>query len=489
MKEFIKAGFVVALLALSACSPKTEYTNALPKNAAMVVAMELDGMAGKAGLNGASGEKAVEKLKSLIKGGLQGEASLLAERIIAQPSESGLSFDDKVYCFATPHVGAVAILAKVTDEGKLEKLLEVLVKESIVNPLREESGCQWTQVGGALCAFNKGTFLLMKPSKGDAMSMKGTLLSLMRQKDGEGFASLPEYRKIEAEGNDIASVINLSVVPYEWTTRLRMGLSADIQLEDIKYFVSANFEQGKLVLNSESLIQNPKIQVFFDAMDKVMQPIGGKFLDYYQGNTMLWMGGNIQGKELYRMLCQNPSIRQVLDNPVLPVNVEDIFSSIEGDFAIGCDNLASGNCLMYADVTNSRFLKTFEDIRPLLALTGGQIMLDIVGKDEYVMRTYYGNFWFGVKDNRLYVTTNPTWAEEAGRTYGASLARKPWASEVKDNRLFASVNLSGFKNLFLHDIDDVNVAMPDWRHGRAEVVLKDKRANMLKLIVEMLEKL
>ena len=178
---------------MASCSPKTEYTHALPKNASIVVGMELDQMANKAGLNGSEGEKVIKKLKTLMKGGLQGDAAQLAERIIDQPSESGLSFDDKVYLFATPHAEALAILAKVTDEGKLETLMNVLQKESIATPLREESGCRWTQVGGALCAFNNGTFLLLQPSKGDASGMKGTLLSLMRQKEGEGFASLSEF--------------------------------------------------------------------------------------------------------------------------------------------------------------------------------------------------------------------------------------------------------------------------------------------------------
>jgi hypothetical protein len=31
--------------------------------------------------------------------------------------------------------------------------------------------------------------------------------------------------------------------------------------------------------------------------------------------------------------------------------------------------------------------------------------------------------------------------------------------------------------------------MPDWRHGKAEIVLKDKNANLLKQLVEILEKL
>ena len=491
-----------ALLLLAACSPQTEYTHAIPKNASVVMGMELDEMATKAGLDGEGGEKVVAKLKTLVKGGLQGDAAQLAERIIEHPAESGLSFDDKVYLFATPHTEAIAVLAKVTDEGKVETLLEAFEKESLATPLREESGCRWTQMGGALCAFNNGTFLLLQPSRGDAAGMKGTLLSLMRQEQGEGFSALPEFAKVKAEGNDMASVINLSAVPYEWTTPLRMGLSSNLRLEDIKYFVAANFEQGRVVVNSESLIQNPMVLSFFDAMDKVMQPIGGKYLDFYPGNTLLWAGGNIQGKTLYQMLCQNPTIKQALDNPLLPVDVEYIFSSIEGDFSIGFDNQ---NYLLYADVTNSGFLKTFEDLRPLLALTGGQITLDNVGKDEYLMRTYYGNFWFGVKNNRLYVTNNGTWAEEAGRTYGASLAVKPWASEVKDNRLLASLNMAEMANMRItltgnasvdgaiqlvkSQCNYLNASMTDWRHGKAELVLKDKDVNLLQWLVGILEKI
>lgn len=504
-KKIFNNLLLIGILFLASCSPKTEYTHALPKNASIVVGMELDQMANKAGLNGSEGEKVVKKLKTLMKGGLQGDAAQLAERIIDQPSESGLSFDDKVYLFATPHAEALAILAKVTDEGKLETLMNVLQKESIATPLREESGCRWTQVGGALCAFNNGTFLLLQPSKGDASGMKGTLLSLMRQKEGEGFASLPEFTKIEAPGNDIASVVNLSAVPYELTTPLRMGLSADIRLEDIKYFVSANFEPGKVVMNSESLISNPKILGFFDTMDKVIQPIQGKYLDYYQGNTLLWASGRIDGKELYRMLCQNPTIKQMLDNPLLPVDVEYIFSSIQGDFAVGRSTLYTDNYLLYADVTNSDFLKTFEDLRPMLALTGGQIVLDNVGTDEYVMRTYEGNYYFGVKDNRLYVTNNRSFAEEAGRTYGASMGVKPWSAEVKQNRLYASVNLSAiakayrsysftgnkqvdtFLMLLINQCNYLNASMPDWRQGKAELVLNDKDQNLLKLLVSMLE--
>ena len=69
IKNILKAGCMATLLFLAACSPKTEYTHALPKNASMVVAMDMDGMADKAGLKGAEGDAVVNKLKALMKGG------------------------------------------------------------------------------------------------------------------------------------------------------------------------------------------------------------------------------------------------------------------------------------------------------------------------------------------------------------------------------------------------------------------------------------
>lgn len=510
VKKLYNVAALIGLMLLAACSPKTEYTHALPKDASVVVGLELDEMAEKAGLSGEPGKKVVDKLTALMKSGLKGDASRLAERIINRPSESGLSFDEKVYLFATPHANAFALVAKVEDEGKLETLMDVLRKEQICTPLREESGCRWTQLGQALCAFNNGTFLLMQNSTGDASNIKGTLLSLMRQKEGEGFSALPEFARVQAGGNDIASVVSLSAMPHRLTAQLRMGLSADIRLEDIKYLITANFEPGRVVIDSESLVRNPKVLSFFDTMDKVIQPIEGKFLDFYPANTMLWASGHIKGKELYDMLCQNPTIRQVLANPLLPVDVEYIFSSVEGDFAIGNASMLTGEYLLYADVTNTGFLSTFEDLRPLLALTRGQITLNKTAENQYVLGTYLGNFWFGVKDNRLYVTNSRTLAEEAGRTFGASLGVKPWSANVKENRLYASANLSALTEamgkyqslvltenkqadmvlkVLLDQCDYLVTGMPDWRNARVELVLKDRHTNLLQLIVNTLNNL
>ena len=88
---------VAIMLLMASCSSKSEYANAIPKDAAMVMSFDFKTMAEKSGINGKGGEKVVAKLTDALKSGLEGEAYKTAEKIIKSPSESGLSFTDKVY--------------------------------------------------------------------------------------------------------------------------------------------------------------------------------------------------------------------------------------------------------------------------------------------------------------------------------------------------------------------------------------------------------
>lgn len=489
LTKLTNAAAMTVLLFLASCSSRTEYTHALPKNASAVVALDLDAMAGKGGLKDGGGKPLADKLTALLKSGLQGEAARLAERIVANPKESGLALDEKLYLFSTPHATAFAALAKVDDTSKLEKLLEVLHDEGIASEIKKESGCRWAQVGQAVCAFNNGTFLAMQHAKGDASGIRGTLFSLMRQQEGEGFAALPEFGSLKAKGNDIASVADFSAMPQRWTTPLRMGLSAEIDLQDIKYLTTANFERGRLTVESSCVTSNASVKDFFRQMNQITSPLSGRNLELYPAQTAVWMGGKIHGATLYDMLGRNPSIRQALNNPVLPVDVKRIFASLEGDFSIGILSLDRGDFLAYADVTERSFLRTFEELRPLLALTGGQVKLYDTAPDKYALQTYDAVYWFGVKGNRFYVTNHRQLAEEAGRTYGVSPANRQWKEEARKNRVFVSLQPSETGLPFAQLVESVTVGIPEWDKARMEVVMKNQDENALRTIVRIVEEM
>lgn len=500
---------VAIVLLMASCSSESEYANAIPKDAAMVMSFDFKTMAEKSGINGKGGEKVVAKLTDALKSGLEGEAYKTAEKIIQNPSESGLSFTDKVYMFITPHSNAFALLAKVDDEGKVEALLEALKNEQICTELKSESGCTWTQMGTALCAFNKGTFLLMGSNKGDALSLKGSLLSLMRQDAENSYVKTTDFGKLASAKGEVVTVMNMSFIPNDITMQMRMGMPADLKLEDIKYLVSATFEKGKIVVDVETLIENKDLIAMYEKQSAASSCIKGACLEYFPANTLVWAGGNINGKGIYDLLCENPTIRQALDNSMLPIDIEGIFSSIHGDVAVGYNSLSNNDLLIYADVTNKDFLQSFEDLKPLLAMTGGQMQLNSTGKDQYEFRMYRQSIWFGVKDNLLYISNNERLADEAGRRYGVSLQNTPWAGQVTKNRFFMAFNAAqlvkdvqenprltrmlgsdaAMFNAILGPCDYMDVMAPDWKSAQMNIVMKDKEVNVLQLIVRGLENL
>lgn len=508
-KTILGLALLAVIVLLASCSPKSEYTNAIPKDAALVMSFDFKTMAEKSGINGKEGEKVVAKLTDALKSGLEGEAYKTAEKIIRQPSESGLSFTDKVYLFITPHSNAFALLAKVDSEGKVKDLLEALEKEQICTGLKSESGCTWTQMGDALCAFNSGTFLLMGSNMGDAPSLKGTLLALMRQDAENSYVKTKDFAKLDAAKGEIATVVNMSFIPNDITMQMRMGMPADLKLEDIKYLLSATFEKGKVVVDMEALIENKDLIALYEKQSEASAPIKGTYMEYFPANTLVWGCGNINGKGIYDLLCENPTIRQSLESPMLPVDIEGIFSSIQGDVAVGYSSLLNNDLLVYADVTNKDFLQSFEDLRPLLALTGGQMQLLSTGKDQYEFRMYRQSIWFGVKDNMFYISNNEKLADEAGRRYGVSLQNTPWAGEVTKNRLFMAFNAAQLAkdlkdnprlayglggdaavfNAILAPCEYIDVMAPDWKEAQMNIVMKDKEINVLQLIVRGLENL
>ena len=508
-KTVLEFALLVIVAFLASCSQESKYINAIPQDAAMVMSFDFATIAEKGGMNGKEGEKVVTKLTDALKSGLEGKAYKTVEEIIRNPSESGLSFTEKVYLFITPHSNAFALLAKVDNEGRVEGLLEALEEEQICTELKSENGCTWTQMGDALCAFNKGTFLLMRSNKGDALSLKGSLLALMRQDTGGSFVKTNDFAKLNAAKGEIATVMNLSFIPSDLTMQMRMGMPADMRLEDIKYLLSATFEKGKIVVDIETLIENKELVTMYEKQSEIMAPIKGIYMEYFPANTLFWAGGNINGKGIYDLLCGNPTIKQSLENPMLPVDIESIFTSIQGDIAVGYSSLTSNELLVYADVTNKDFLQSFEELRPLLAMTGGQMQLNSTGKDQYEFRMYRQSIWFGVKDRMFYLSNSGKLADEAGRRYGVSLQNAPWADEVTGNRFFMAFNaaqlvksfrenpnlarlLGGDATVFnavLGPCEYIDMMVPDWRKAQMNIVMKDKDTNVLQLIVRGLENL
>ena len=76
--------------------------------------------------------------------------------------------------------------------------------------------------------------------------MKGSLLSLMRQDAENSYVKTTDFGKLASAKGEVVTVMNMSFIPNDITMQMRMGMPADLKLEDIKYLVPPLSKKAKL---------------------------------------------------------------------------------------------------------------------------------------------------------------------------------------------------------------------------------------------------
>ena len=487
-------------LSLAACHDGADYINALPKDAAIVVSADLKSMVQKSGLTDGKGKQTVKRITDIIKSGFDGSDKLI-EEIVATPDKSGLKLTDKVYFFMEEKATAAGMLARVSKQGNLENLFEALAKNGVCNALKESGGCQYTAVGNVLAAFNDKAFIIVAdPNGGRAEDMVHTAQMLLRQKKGEGFAASGDFKKIEESHADIVSFLSADILPVEYTSLAMMGMTSDIDIAKVKGLAEISFEKGKVTLDIQNLTTDKTVIELTKKQHNALLGMKGVFLSQYNANTLCLIGGGIDGKAYFKWLNENPTISQVLSNSMIPVDFEAILGAMKGDWAIAVNmtNPFSPSYIFTSEVSNSTFLSTFEDLKPMLAMTGGQMSLQNEGDKAYrfIARSgaFFGmgsapvQFFFGVDGNRFYFTNNQEMIDV--RPKGLTLADTEWGKQAKGKSFFMGLNFGALNKALgqranlpiLNSLDYLAGGEQGTDKAHIELALKDKKHNILELI-------
>ena len=133
----------------------------------------------------------------------------------------------------------------------------------------------------------------------------------------------------------------------------------------------------------ETLLEG-KFKDLLKKQAEVSGELDGTYLKVFPANTVLWMAANVNGEKAYELLRENPTVRQELDNSMMPLDFEAIFKAVKGDVAVAMPEMSlKPGFILYADVKNGDFMRTFEDLKPMLAMTNGQMRLLDKGENAY----------------------------------------------------------------------------------------------------------
>lgn len=496
---------MIAML-MAACGDNSDYRNAIPSRSAAVVSIDISSISRKSGLSGEPASKGLlDRLENMVKSGLAGSEGLI-EKIFKDASESGLGLKDKIYVFAGEQAKTGGLLVKVTDSERLENILEVLRKQRVCEPVKEAEGCKWTVIGSCLVAYNDAALIFASDNKwGDPQGLVWQVSTWLRQKKGEGFSATDDFKAIEGKNGDIIFWSSLDVLPQEAVYPLTMGVSAEIKMKDVKFLSVVDFLPGKTVVDIETMISDKVVMNALEKKQSVTSEIKGSFLDMFPSNTPFWMTGNIKGEEFYDFLCGNPSVRRFFEKSMIPLDFRSVFSAINGDVALAMSDSGGSEFIAYADIKSDNFLKSFESLKSLASLTGGQVVLKNYGDKGYEFKTYDGRIvglpagpsalWIGVKGGKLYVTNKETLIDR--RMLGLSLRNRKWGNRIEGQRFFMASDLSSLKRIlglrqlkgtmplvsaFFSGLDCLTVESGDGNNLHIEILMKDQNKNPLVML-------
>lgn len=505
MKKIIQ-NFLLSIMFVSfaGCDGGNDYTNALPEQAAAIVSLDLPRLAVRAGLEQGKGDAALHRVKQMIKSGLEGSGDWI-DRIFSDPSEMGLSLNDKVYVFANDESAVTGILVKVVDSGRLESVIEALQKQQLCTALRETDGCRWTAMGKFLLAFSDDAFLLLADNKwSDPAKLVRQASSWLRQKENQGFAKKPDFQKLQEMTADISAWTSLQLLPRQVLMPLTMGWSAAFDWKQISAFSSICFEDGKVVSDIQLNIEDPLMKEWVEKKDHTLRGVKGTYLDAFPSKTPLWITANMKGQEFYSFLREIPAVRKYFDYSDLPVTLDygRIFHAIDGDVSLAITDAMRGEFIVQAEVSQTEFLNVFTELRPVIAQTNGMISLVELGDNAYSLATVNGTllnlrpgpkrFWFGVENGRFYFTNNEELINK--RVLGLTLRDLKWGDRVPNKQMFMVAKWEGiraFESLLqkhllssLHGtlsglMDFMTIESVDGKHIHLEMIQKDLHRNLL----------
>lgn len=509
----------LALIALimafvSACSEKKlEYTNIIPADAAMVVSINIESLAEKAGLNDKENKEAQQKLTDALKSGMNAATFQQMEMILKDPKKSGIDVAEPMYVFNAESFPYTSVLAKVNNEDDLHALLETLAKENICQPIAGGDGYQFTQMDNQVFVAYTPTVLMLTNYNGNTEleKVKQSIPALLKQSSEKSMVSTAAFKKMQKMDGDIHVMFSPASMIDAYADQIKQSdMPYNINPNDLKnlhMLGSLSFDKGKINIKYENFTESPELQALFDKQKKASRPMENTFLKYFPKSTLMYLGMGINGEACYNLLMENEQIQKNFS--IAKANeVKELFGTFQKDIAIGLINFTMNNAptfLMYADVKSAAPLKSLYERKGELGMKNGDDILKL-SEDEYVYKSKMLNVFFGVRDRILYATNDELLYKSIGKTVDPSIKDTEFASGIKGKNSAFVINAEAILALpivkmlseyggaqyatafaLVDKIAYIETFGDADNHAQMVIQLKDKNVNSLKQIVNFIK--
>lgn len=492
---------IVFIALLTSCSKKsTLYTDVIPSDVETVFSFDLKSLFLKTGVTRGDIETLKDQFLTAVSSGLNSTSSIQIEKILTNPTESGIDFESPFYLFFNNNMAYTSLLCRIDDSAKLEKTLEVLKQERVFSNIEKASGYDYFIMNNSvIVAFNEGALLITSIQSSQEQGL-ATINKWMSQPQKDRLAETKVFDKMIKAKGDIRFISTAATLYTLYGKNINTNLiSNDLNLNDLFAFGGLSFEEGKISLNMDIYSDNKEVINLMSQQEAITQDIKGDFNKYIPENSLAVFSVGLNGEQLFDFMESSISI-PADEESIL----KEVLNSFDGDILLAITNLSTlgrPNYLLYAKVNNSNILEEIYKNKNAFASLGAS--LKKLSDETYYINSQGIKIYTGIKDGVLYASNSNAIFANPFVKLTPSLIDARFAKKIDGNKAYFAINVSEILNLSIvkiltgfagkevktyydmaYKIDYINYLNTHDNAIDINIVLKNNTTNSLAQIVE-----
>ena len=402
----------------------------------------------------------------------------------------GLDFEKNAYGFVGAD-GMNGFLFPVNDVELLKEYLNKNGESMGATPVEEQQGFFWSSLGGSfVIGFDDEVLLIMGPTIASAQAeLRQQMIAYLKQDKKESVLEAPIYKKLQEQKGILKAVTSLEMFPEYYKMFENLGLPEHVDFSKMLMTVSMDSENGKILFRAGVIAEDKALAQKMKALDDLSRQIDGEFLSSVSPNTMVWMGANVKGEKLMKLMSEIPSLRLYLMAMNNVMDVEKMIQNIDGDIALSATMDKEPQIQMQAQMANLSFMDDV-DYWISSARNSGGYLFEKVDEDLYrIGNVARSDIYLGLKDKNVLLTNSKGLMVDLQKGMKHDLL-EPYKDDIKDSKFYVWTNM-GAMNSLLGSMSGNNddLAKVEASLGKIEAIaLRSSNATSMELILYLKDK-
>lgn len=490
------ATVMVAMFAVSCSSPKGgESANYIYDDVKVLASANLQNLLDKSELT--SREDLMSAFLNEVTSSSSVKQREFIEKILANPSESGIEIKDDIYLFLNDleaEQGGFAFT--VSDKDKLVEAVKMAIDGQDLPAAVEKDGfscVDMSDIADMVFVYNDKVAFILPEAYMDESFNLSDYICLDASKS---VVNKEVFKTYKSKGADMAMFMSFDFLA-EYERSFENAFPKTVNLADVYFYANMTGENGKLVVKSGNSSDSDAYKKLLDEY-YFLNKISGKYLKFFEKNSLGFFTFNFDLKkylDLVRLSGPN-EFTESLDVCAQSFDLEKVSESLKGEVMLGVNSFDGlPDLLLCAEVQDESLVETMN------MFLGGQA----TENGCYTARVQ-GMFpiYYGVVDGTFFVTMNQKMAAGPQKA-DKSLKDAEYAGDCKGSYGYMGINVENIMNLSVMGMvtSDMNpallgalnqikyVEMKGTSRLEAEIVIytKDDSKNFYKLFVDALPKL